>query len=446
MNSLLLKRNAEILRIAQGVFQYDKKSWNKVKEDLSPDQVKDFYQAYGNIWDINIQPESYLMQSNKLTALYLGDSDVRKLARTINGSLLYSDNTIIIEPFFPVWCIKPDYNPINRPSDYQQDTLSIIYFLKCITPLIESGYVQLFPNPEMYDHELRLSSWNSAEKRIPESGKMSPNFESAFEEEMPDIDKIFIDQFILAPEDWLIRRGQELKLTQKKINSLIKFVRNKRKADPTILIKSNLREMGSQILSQRGGLNLETSLYVSNLTNAYPLTYSKFKWEEFKSVKEKLTEMSYWMEVSKAIQDLPLGFLDTTEGSTLAKLRNEGMVSNFRTLLMQIKNSRDSGEVLTADSVRDIKDQIHSAYLTALEEYKTIDQKLLTGSLGEVGGIITGSLAIDLAKIAPFGLDLLRQLKTASGDRNNFMNTSPMAIFIELSKKKFLGTEYGYKN
>jgi hypothetical protein len=446
MNTLLQNRDKEIVRLARSIFQYDSKDWGKIKDDFSPRQVKEFYEQYEKIWNISTKPEMYLQESRGLTALYLGDADPRKLVRSVNGSLLFTDKVLIVDPFVPVWCINPEHNPIYNAEKYTQDTLRLLYFLRCITPLLEAGYAHLLPNPEMYDHKLRLSSWNSAERRFDRSKKLSPVFQKAFDEELPTMEERITDQFILSPEDWWVRIGREMKIKEEDIKLMVSHVRKIRMTDPTILSKSDLREMGSQIFLHRQGLNLESTLYVSELTNAYPLTYSRFKWEEFKSVKEELTEQSYWMEVSRAIQELPLGFLDTTQGHTIVSLRNEGAVSNFRVLLAEIKKSRESKDELSGDAVRDIKDQLHSAYNTALTDYRSIDENLLKGSLGEIGAIITGSLAIDLAKIAPAGLDLLRQLKTSSGKRQAFNNTSPMAMFVELSKKKFAGIEYGHKN
>lgn len=91
MQKTLSYWNREVIRIAREVFAYDSKDWAQVKKDLTPEQVRDFYGGYRSIWDINTLPESYLLPEDKLTALYLGDTDVRKLARTVNSSLLYTD-------------------------------------------------------------------------------------------------------------------------------------------------------------------------------------------------------------------------------------------------------------------------------------------------------------------------------------------------------------------
>lgn len=70
---------------------------------------------------------------------------------------LYTDEIIVMNPLMNPHCIAPDYNPIERPELYKQDTLEIIYFILKLYPWIEAGIVSMIPDPGDFDYQLRRS-------------------------------------------------------------------------------------------------------------------------------------------------------------------------------------------------------------------------------------------------------------------------------------------------
>ena len=90
----------------------------------------------------------------------------------------------------------------------------------------------------------------------------------------------------------------------------------------------------------RTGANLEMTLYIAQLTGAFPYTNIRRRWQELLSVKEDLPETSrVWSPLTQAFQDLEFKFLNQVDSQFACSMRSDGRLESFRAFLRRLWNT-----------------------------------------------------------------------------------------------------------
>lgn len=151
------------------IFGFSKgKQWDDLRREMSDDQVKELYKVVGWLWPTNTDIISLLPKPDKLLrGFYMGDMnpDLGAILQNIVRYSLYTDEILVVNPLMNPRCIASDYNPLEHPGLYKQNTLEMIYFILKLYPWIESGTVNMIPDPGDFDYQLRKSTWEMAKKR-----------------------------------------------------------------------------------------------------------------------------------------------------------------------------------------------------------------------------------------------------------------------------------------
>lgn len=142
-------RNIALVNAAFDIFGFARgRNWQDFKKNISGEQIREFYRVQAGLWRPDtdwaaIMPEP----DSKLRGLYLGDIYPELILQNLVRFSLYSDQLFVINPVHNPWLMKGEYNPIENPEQFKADTLKVVWFLFNIAPWIDSGIVQLIPDP-----------------------------------------------------------------------------------------------------------------------------------------------------------------------------------------------------------------------------------------------------------------------------------------------------------
>jgi hypothetical protein len=227
------------------------------------------------------------------------------------------------------------------------------------------------------------------------------------------------------------------------VDDFVKYFQKIRKNDPLALDQA-VDNTGGQVLVNRTGANLETALYVSHLTGAFPYTNIKTRWNEILSVGKSLPETAQvWSPLTNAFQQLDFKFLNNVDTNFAHSLRVDGRLEGFRVYLRRLWNSLDGSPDLSKQEslARDFRDELVDAYQNAESEWLKIDRELAMWAGGTAAAavgassVIPGGLSIALPLVG-FGMTTVIKLIEARSKRKEFRKKVPMSVFIDLSRHK----------
>lgn len=445
-NVSLAEKNNTLVRAAEGIFGFRKgRTWEQFRTLISDEEIRDFFNVHASMWGpetnwVGIMPKP---GDGKLRGLYLGDVRPDHILRNLLRFSLYNDQILVIDPFPNARNIKPKFNPIDNPHQYKAEMIKLVYFLFQIKPWIESGLVQLIPDPGDINPELRWDTIDQAKSR--RAGLPIDDVDLA---DVHDVGRETLSRFLSALDDSSLlalvkKSGQSL--THEEELEFLEYNRQQLLNDPLALNQPlEAGESRGQLSMVRGGTNLETALIISNLTGAFPYTSMRTRWQEIVSARDEMSETArIWSPLAKTFQSLDFKFLNNVDVTFAKNLRDDGRLESFRTFLRTVgKNASDVSSLNSLDSfVRDTKDAVIGEHQKATAEWDKI-QNEFTGWVGAgvAGAIVSGHIIPDVAALSAGVLATLGQLLRRHFKQSQFRKTSPMSVFIDLSQKEQKGT------
>jgi hypothetical protein len=139
-------------------------------------------------------------------------------------------------------------------------------------------------------------------------------------------------------------------------------------------------------------------------------------------------------------------FLNNVDSRFACGLRTDGRLEDLRVFLRRLWKTIDgSPDISKVDSLaRDFRDELTHEYHKAEAEWSKINQDLLNWTSGPgitalgvasfAGAIVAGNMLLALPSLLfiPAGITKLIDARTK---RTQFRKTTPMSVFIDLSKK-----------
>lgn len=430
-NIVLLDAVEDITGLAKG------KEWDDVRRQLSGDHVREIYRAMAWLWPPETDLESLLPQPDgTLRALYLGTARPEVILDNVCRFSLYSDEILVVNPFFNPWCVAREYNPIVHPDQFKTDTLQLALFMILLDPWIRSGIVQLIPDPGDFDYSLRIRTWELAKER---RKGWSPT-----EQDIEELEVTAKQDF--ARWLWRLPKGFQVEtmrkavpgITDKEIEETLQHIDELRRKDPLALDQSN-EESGGELQIFRTGANLEMGMYIAQATGAFPYSNLRPRWQELLAVAQRFSDgTDVWTPLTHAFQRLDFGFLDHVDPRFAHSLRQEGRLEPFRGFLRKVWASVNTvSDPSRIDSAaRDFVDELHEQHARAQAEWDRIDQDLLrrAGAAG-AGAVTSGHFSLELPMLG-FCIAAVVQLLEARMKRRAFRQTVPMSVFIDLRDRR----------
>ena len=282
-NMALVNAISNILGITEG------KNWDDVRRELSPEQVKEIYKFYDSLWPLDTDIVSLLPKKDgKLRVLYMGIVDGDLADNQILGLTAYFDEIMIQNPMPHPRLMAKEFNPIQHPEDYLQQTLKFVFLMIRLAPYIESGIINLFPDPGNFNRYLKLSSLNAAEERHKDYGfNFDIEREDFFTQEAYDR---FQKRNYLGLSDevalsFLFKDNPTA--SEKEQEEYLHAYRTLTYNDPQILLQEDTLKNSKQMLMMSLTPTVEMALFICQVTGSILFTHSKTRWDEVKRMQAK---------------------------------------------------------------------------------------------------------------------------------------------------------------
>jgi hypothetical protein len=244
------------------------KSWEDMRREFSDEQVKKIHTTYAALWpkDTNIADLLPRPDTRVFRALYVGLIDPRTIAASVIGWLRYFDEIVVLNPFTNATLMRPEYSPIDSPSQHKEQTIKNVTLFTALGSFIYDGVVHVIPDPIEFNETFREAVWAIAKER---RGNIKPDradLELSYELGRDDLKRMIAR----LPDQDLRReiRDSDPKPSDDKIDEVIAYIRKQHAADPLALIQPLATgKDGGQLMVMRG-VNFELALFLSQLTGA----------------------------------------------------------------------------------------------------------------------------------------------------------------------------------
>lgn len=277
------ERNLALFRGIENVLELrPEQDWSDVRRAMTDDKISKIYSLYEALWPLDTDLLQLLPKPDGTPrAVYTGMLDQMKIAKTGLGSSLIFGELLMQHPFVNPRTVNEEFNPVKNPAAYRQEVLKSVLFFMQVMPLVETGLVNLFPDPWDFDYHLRDQTMHLAQKRWNVLRPMMDNddgMRTLAEEEVKR------SLFLLSEENQraMIKRTSP-ELSDREVSEMIKELERLKKEDPYAVLQEGaaLEDVdGGQFSMLKLAPNFEMSMYVAQASGAAIVTDHPIRWKE----------------------------------------------------------------------------------------------------------------------------------------------------------------------
>ncbi|MET4420171.1 DUF4238 domain-containing protein [Bradyrhizobium sp. RT3a] len=262
------------------------KDWTQVRRGITDDKIRDVYFLYQALWPLETDLVGLLPKPDgKPRSIFTGLIHPTTIAPMAVTGALYFGTVLMQHPFQHAGTVKPKFSPVDNPSAYRQEFLKDILIFLTLFPLIDLGYINLFPDPCIFDAHLRRQMMDMAEMR----NAQNPLYDRNEQERLEKLAEEDTKRMILSFPDQVLRR-QLLRfkpdMKEPLLESVIDHIQRSKESDPLAILQA--ADATSQ--GQTAGLlnlmkmtpNFEITIYLAQLTGASIFTDSAYRWREIR--------------------------------------------------------------------------------------------------------------------------------------------------------------------
>lgn len=277
------ERNLGFFRAVNAILGLDAgKDWNDVRRELDEDKVKRIHELYGYTWPLDTDLFELLPKPDGNTrAVYAGILDPRTTPFIVSNACLYFGDVMVQNPFINPNQVNPKFSPVENPHAYLIQTLKNLLFFFQLFPLIESGRVNLFPDPASVDPILQREVMELAEQRSEgmhtferDAEMMKSLHEQGFQQTLCMLPK--------ASQESMVRRADP-NAPEEYVQYYLKHLEQMREENPLVLLRDGVfegGEGGGQLTPLQMAPNFELMLMIAQATGAFVVTDSHHRWGE----------------------------------------------------------------------------------------------------------------------------------------------------------------------
>lgn len=256
------------------------RNWLEVRRNITSDHIRDVHVLYRALWPIETDILQLLPKPDgRPRAVYTGSLHPDAITNFALGTALYFGEVIIENPFVHAAHVWPEFSPIDNPQAYHQEFIKTVYLFLTLMPLVETGYVNLIPDPTVFDLHLQQQMLQLARERSV-TMKVSPDLEPRAMELMK-LD--FRRNLMSMPDDGLrsqLRRSSP-ELSETEMDDVVAYMHRARDLDPLAAVQDGLLDgKGGQLNLAKMAPNFEMALYIAQATGASIVTDSPHRWRE----------------------------------------------------------------------------------------------------------------------------------------------------------------------
>ena len=310
------ERNLTLCRAISDILGLDKGlDWLGVRRAITDDKIRDVHGIYKTLWPIETDILQLLPKPDgRPRAVYTGSLHPQAIMEFALGSSLYFGEVLIENPFVHAGHIRPEFNPIDNPRAYHQEFVKTVVLFMTLMPLVETGYVNMIPDPTVFDLHLHEKMLHLARRRS-QSMKISIDGEPRAKELIErDMRRILMSM----PDEGM--RGQLRRMSPElddgKVEEVVAYMRQVRDEDPLAAVHDGLLDgSGGQFNLAKMGPNFEMALYIAQATGASIVTDSPTRWREIQMAvaRQGGGQPMATPNFTKALASMPLGFVNSVE-------------------------------------------------------------------------------------------------------------------------------------
>lgn len=408
------------------------RTWEDVRRQLSDEQVKDIHRAFEGLWpkETNVVDLLPRPDNRVLRALYTGLVHPKTIFRSVVSHSIYFDEILVMNPFINPTYIKPEFSPIDSPSQYKQETLkNVLLFLQLI-PFVELGVINLIPDPCFLNPVLQKQIWDMARSRL-NGYEMSSEHTKVMEELFKDD---FQRSMASLPDESLKSKIRTAlpDLSSEEIDHVLLYMREKRLEDPLALLQPMTPgKSGAQMLIMHLVPNFELGFFLAQLTGSLMYTDNEHRWMEITNASNHLDRQkeSLWEPLSSCISSLD--FVYEINPQVNWKMRRTGKMGLIRGVLrklfVDVQNEHDPSRIFALN--RTLSEELNDAHKKSAKEWETVGK---AGSKSKTDGIsfrYTGKMDCVIPSNG-FSVNTVQRLLLSYG-RIKYSNAVPMAMFVK---------------
>lgn len=277
------ERNLGFFRAINAILGLDAgKEWDDVRRELDEGKVKRIHELYGYTWPLDTDLFELLPKPDGNTrALYAGILDPRTTPFIVSNACLYFGDVMVQNPFINPNQVNPEFSPVENPHTYLLQTLKNLLFFFQLFPLIESGRVNLFPDPSSVDPILQREVMELARQR----SKGMRTFERDAEMMKTLQEQDFQQTLCMLPrasQESMVRRADP-NAPEEYVQSYLRHLEQMREDNPLVLQRDDVFEGGEgegQLTPFQMAPNFEMMLMIAQATGAFIVTDSHHRWGE----------------------------------------------------------------------------------------------------------------------------------------------------------------------
>lgn len=431
------ERNIKFSYMVTRILNLDEDSdWDDIRRELTDKKIADIHKAVAVLWPPDTDLMSLLPRpdSNVLRALYTGFLDPRVIYKNVTAFSLFADEILVESPFMNANIIQKEFNPIANPEQYRQETLKNLFFLIQLMPLIQSGHVNLFPDPCIFNSALRKHVMAEAEKRrdkVQLDEKSRAAMEALSKED-------FMRSVWTLPADHLKAyfKRETPDITDEDLKNVLEYMKKKNEQDPLAPLQPmSLGKSGAQMIVSHLSPNLEMSMFLAQATGSFIYTDHPYRWSEICSSISYFygTDRTPWMPIVEYITNLDIDLIHFIDRKDLVDAQKNGELHYMRKALRNVWNAVQGEQPSNQSQIDNLIKEISAAReKMVITREKIMKQRHSDKSSQEyLRPVATkGKLS---CKIAPtgHGTNAVYRFLLAHAGHEKYMKTLPMSLFLE---------------
>lgn len=411
------------------------------KRAFTPAAVKKIAEAIITTWPNKFDLDRALREERVNTAgFYSGTYDPEAIKRGVTRHSLYADTILLADPLVDPRHVRPEFNPIENPSQHRSATLRWVTLWFAMAPWIEAGIVKFVRTPGDFDTALEFQTMRQAEQlreQEPELAVLQADF---IDREADTLMKSYKQQMMLGfPDEYLRRSIREWKpsVSKEEVEGILRYMHKLRAADPYFIDTIDKLE-GGELLQVTTGTNYYMAKIIAMGAGAHLITDLEIRWKELELDKHRLGfDPSAWSPFAKAFQSIRWQFLENVPLDAALRLRKEDRLESMRSFLRRTWRAAAPEESYQPSAATDLAAELNERIREAEVEWRRIDSDLLKWFGTELAAGVLGlgpAIAMGGAAWAAGGVvaAAATTLGVAQRTRTDWETKFPAAFFLNL--------------
>jgi len=305
------ERNVMLFRGLSKLLELDGKDWIQVRRELTDEKIATAYRLYEGLWPLETDLLKLLPKPDgRLRSVYTGSLHPQHIHEFAIGSALYFGEILIQHSFVHPRTLSKKFRPTEHPRKFRGEFLKAMLFFMSMMPLVETGLVNLIPDPCDFDFHLRDQIMTMSQARA--SGL---KFESSDDPRMEEVLRADYKRTLLALPDERLRSQMTHAMPPSgaaDLDDLTAHIGRIREGDPLAILQDGTLapETDGQLQIMKMAPNFEIAMYLAQATGAQILTDSKHRWLELNAAlnRRHMGTSPALQALAAQVQSTPLAF------------------------------------------------------------------------------------------------------------------------------------------